>query len=299
MAESSTAYCGAGDCTKPAPSSPLCKEHTLELWHVLAILPDRVAELDVTRTRQSRFSRGGTRGSTETPVPFDDRAGRCAGQAATVLSAWQARLADHLDQKVRLKRPAQAAYWLLGAVAYDHRNRLNTFIDAGTMLTDLSRLVDRIDSIIDRPKHMDAWFAGTCSAPLPDDAGDCPQVLYAEPGASVITCRRCRTHHDVAWRRETLLAHANDTLVTATEAARAITVLTDYDRGETRLVRRISGWQSGGRIEVRGHVDQSGKPRPLYRLGDILDRVAADSTTRERTAKPRATELDILTERTS
>lgn len=297
MKNTTTAFCGAASCTRPSPSSTLCQDHTRELWAVLALLPDRLTDLEITRTRQHRFANAGGRvgKANEAPLPFNDRAGKVRKTATEVVSAWQGRLADHLGVPVRFSTPIAGAYWILGAVGADRGDRLARFVDAGPMLTDLAALLESIEDIIDRPRHLDAWFAGRCSASLPGD-DECPEMLYGTPDESVITCPRCGHHHDVAFRRSVLLAHAHDTLVTATEAARAITVLTDYDAGPTRLVRRIGMWVDRGRMTQRGTLPVAGKPRPLYRLGDILDLLDKADSKPVREPKRRAAELDILTE---
>jgi hypothetical protein len=87
--------------------------------------------------------------------------------------------------------------------------------------------------------------------------------------SGTITCPACGTEHDVASRRDFLLAEAKDYQVTATEAAQALLAWTDYDGTETKLVDRIRKWRDRGHLEVRDVTSLSGRDRHLYRLGDI------------------------------
>lgn len=43
------------------------------------------------------------------------------------------------------------------------------------------------------------------------------------------------------------------------------------ERGENKLVKRISKWLERGHIQTHGIVAEAGGDRPLYRLRDILD----------------------------
>lgn len=153
---------------------------------------------------------------------------------------------------------------------------------ASDMLDEMLDLERRLRRFVDRPA--DRWYAGPCTAGLHglEATWFCGTELYAELGKPEVTCRECGISYDVAERRAWLLAAAEDRWETATTIARAVVVWTDYDRGESRLVRRISDWAKRDRILVRGRREVDGRPRPLYRLGDVLDLLADDARDAEK-----------------
>jgi hypothetical protein len=124
--------------------------------------------------------------------------------------------------------------------------------------------------MVDRPASR--WYAGKCSAT--DETGNsCPAELYANTEKGRIVCPACETEHDIATRRDFLLAEAKGYLVTATEAAAALMSWTDYGGTEERLVDRIRKWRNRGDLEVADVTSLHGRDRHLYRLGDIQDRL--------------------------
>lgn len=269
----STTFCGAPNCSNPIESATLCTDCTQELTHHLEQAAWILDELRNSHTRQQRFSKAiGARSNTETPIPFNPRAAEALAAYVALLARWQARLADHYGIPVRYPNPLAAATWIWTSVT---TRGIATFIDAGRMLAELTNQHDDIEKVIN--KAPERWFAGKCSAPYLDGQ-DCPQDLYADNKSGTITCPLCKTQHDIATRRDALFEAAEDVLATATEAARAIVVWTDYLRGENKLVRRIGMWATRGRIEQRGTIRQDGKDRPLYRVGDIQALLADDET---------------------
>lgn len=150
---------------------------------------------------------------------------------------------------------------------------------APVILDEMLDLERRLARMVDRPA--DRWYAGKCSARDPfDPAGVmCTSELYANADRGWIDCPGCGTRHDVAERRDFLLAEAKDILVTATEAARALLAWTDYDGTETKLVDRIRKWRDRDKdpLEVRDVTSLAGRDRHLYRLGDIQERLIGDA----------------------
>lgn len=136
------------------------------------------------------------------------------------------------------------------------------------MMGELLDLERRLARFVDRPP--DRWYAGRCGIV-------CTSELYVEVGRAVVTCSACDTRHDVAARRDFLLAQAKDYLVTATEAAGALMSWTDYDGSQRNLVARIGMWKGRKQVQVRGQVEIGGQDRDLYRLGDLQDLLIGDA----------------------
>lgn len=137
------------------------------------------------------------------------------------------------------------------------------------LLDELLDLERRLVSAVNSPPER--WYAGKCSAQGLLDEHACAAELYATAERGTLVCKACGTEHDVAGRRDFLLAEAKDYLVTATEAAGALLAWTDYDGSETKLVDRICKWRDRLKLEVADVTSLHGKDRHLYRLGDIQD----------------------------
>lgn len=137
---------------------------------------------------------------------------------------------------------------------------------------EITSAVAHCRRLVDRP--VDRWFAGPCN--------ECETDLYAKAGASFVNCRGCGSTYDVDERRTWLWNAAQDHLATASEIARAVVVWGDGYTGETRLVDRIRKWAADEpkrpkRIETRGHVKVRGVDRALYRVGDVIALLEADT----------------------
>jgi hypothetical protein len=155
-----------------------------------------------------------------------------------------------------------------------------------------------LTKIIDRPA--DRWYAGRCGAVMGTehngstcacachhghprtcdiDGGcgreydnvPCPALLYAEPDNPFVRCKVCGTTHTVAERRADLLSEAEDREATVETITRIITTLGDRDVRSAKVSARIRQWAIRGKIESHGLRVVDGRPRPVYRVGDVLD----------------------------
>lgn len=291
-------------CGQPTTGTTLCAtcRETLEI--ALANIAAYYAELDTVRAKQTRYGSGSPSGiGREIPLPLDDRFTdpdhdhwRIQADTQNTLTTW-ARIV--LEETRTVHGPACAHPCLHVSCAAvrrgqdrptddpasccryltRHLNRITSAPYADEILDELTNLEHRLQRIIDRPA--DRWYAGICSAPA--SGATCTAELYARTDRGAIKCPTCGTAHDIAARRAFLLNEAEHMLVTASEAARAVVVWSDYARGENRLVKRIGAWRDRNRITVRGHISEFGVDRPLYRLGDVLDLLSEDATRDTRT----------------
>ncbi len=147
---------------------------------------------------------------------------------------------------------------------------------AAQCATEIARITTRAWALVDRPPE--TWFAGICDTTHEDP--NHPGTTYAcgwelRPRLTEATtrCPGCGTTHNVHTQRARLIARMADTLVTATDAARA---LSTPDRPITGDM--IRSWRHRGHLEpatitdpdtgsTRPAYDHAG--RPLYRLGDV------------------------------
>lgn len=311
-----TEMCTVDICANPAaPGSFLCSKCDKALEQVLTESSWLLDELDLVLARQTRYSsaRSGPQrpsrddtearrakvGAAAQALPLDLTATAVRGVYVTKLETWVRLLMETIPTCPTYPTASSYADWL-----QLNRPAIRTDNRAGEMVSDLSGAFAAAQYVVDRP--LERWFAGVCSAtvPLPHGSatcdcachrstsqpcdepggckpaqavvGECPERLYADTSTGMVTCRSCGTHHDIAQRRDVLLSEAQEVLATASEAARAVVVWSDYERGENKLVKRISMWAVRGRIETKGHVVEFGQQRPLYRIGDILDLLADD-----------------------
>ncbi|WP_285647604.1 hypothetical protein [Lentzea sp. NBRC 102530] len=167
---------------------------------------------------------------------------------------------------------ARAARWLLA-----HLDLAHQALDAGELVDELSFIAGRTQHVIDRSPAR--WYVGPCDL--------CSTSMYAPPDAEHVLCpnpdcvtttqladQAVRTSYDVRKRREWLLDAAQDYMVTAAEASRAVPMLAPPG---TRW--NYSTFRSALGKEVhpdRTHPDG----RPRYRLGDCIAWAQAKSEAR-------------------
>jgi hypothetical protein len=132
----------------------------------------------------------------------------------------------------------------------------HTHPDAPEILADLDRLADRIHQCIDTPPER--RYLGPCGTTL-EDGTTCPGDVY-QLGTKPPTCRHCRTTHAADQRLAWIADLAADQLVTAHDAAGALSAWGAHITPD--LVRK---WASRGRLLPRGH-DRAG--HTVYRFDE-------------------------------
>jgi hypothetical protein len=237
----------------------ICHPDTARLAADLRAIPDLLAELDTTITRQARISTPSGKGNGDKPIPFDPKASAAAGNIRAVLFGWTKVLLeetdpDDTDYAIAGRAPA---FWL-GQHLADIRMREW----AGEVATELKRASAEGWRAIDRPEER--WYAGPCGNEIDLDDGtvQCGTVLWARIEEATIRCRGCLHTWDVAERREWLVRAAEDHLESARIIASALTVMT-----RRRITAStIRNWASEGIVTALGERDGA----KLYRVGDIL-----------------------------
>jgi len=250
-------------CGKPTPeSSFLCSDCLDDLARTLRDLPELVDELDVSLTKQRRFTDAAGSRSTTSPLPYDMGASNALHELRNELVGMVRVCIDNrvASTDYREAHPgdscASMAAWLLWRV--DGMAALPFAAD----LLHVVSIASRCELVIDRPAER--TFAGPCD--------QCGRDLYAQHGKTSVTCKACGLQYDLAARREWLLHAVDDQLASATEIARALTslempVTTD----------RIWQWKHRERIEQRG-TSKTGAP--LYRVGDVVTLLIAHAEKR-------------------
>lgn len=240
-------------CGKPTRDQrTLCDDCIEQLARSLGNVPAVIAELDITLSRQRRFTDEHSNSDGDA-LPYNLAASRARTRLTDALSSVATRLSVtlHHAQPANLTGDNLAA---LSAYLLRQLNQLVTQPWAADAL-NITRVVDHCINVIDRPPAR--IYAGPCDT--------CGHDLYARSGKRDVTCYDCGLVYDLAARREWLLSVVEDQLATAVEIARALTTLELPVTAE-----RIRQWKHRERIEARAR-DRLG--RPLYRVGDIIELV--------------------------
>lgn len=277
--------CTCGRPTRDAAYT--CDQCTAEFQQALAETPWLVEQLEITLTRQKgvdyRAKNATTGGSKETPLPVDYGAFSAASALRTALLTWVKHCHDtgiaHQSPKTGLPilETAHMSRWLMWRI-----DGLALNPDGPAAMADITRAVTRGKRVIDRPA--DKWFAGPCTREVGDQI--CGRDLYATLDKPQVKCSACHAVYNVGEQRGMLYTAAKDHLATASEIARAITVLSEQSvDADTagKLRRLIADWCSAGRLQAKGTTEVRGKPSTLYRVGDV-DELVKEYIRKKRTA---------------
>ncbi len=308
-------------CGARTPSGlALCARCVKTLHHALTNISANYADLD--RAGSSAVRRRGSTVSDPTwtrvsavridPVSAADAA------ATNALTTWGRVLADDRPQAGLPPRTVpELATWLS-----DHLRSIVTLGWAAEMSRDLlgiERQLKRVAEQIHAGKYLgvcgqvlqpeavhDARSCGCschdvttyggaapgrCDVPggchpeeLVVPAVSCTAVLYAPSERDTVTCQHCGTTWDTQIKRRALVREAEDELLPVAGIARLASVFT----GEVnvgRMEERIKKWAQRGKVEVADVRTIDGRPRKVYRVGDVLDLLAnPSSNTPDRTS---------------
>lgn len=260
-----TTSCRCGRPTRDA--AYVCERCGDKLARALGDVAWLEAELATSIANQRGIDYRGLGSSTpaEKPLPIRWGAVEARDELKALLVSW-ARLCE--EESVRHSSPhaglpadtlTSISRWLLWRV--DGLGLHPAGGDAVEEVTTAVRTCRRIiDSIPER------WYAGPCNAEV--DGVECGTDLYARAEHGNVSCSTCGADYDVPARRAWLLEAAEDRLADAATLARSVSWL-----GATPLnPAAVRQWASRGRIIAKAHTSEG---RPLYRIGDAIDLLAA------------------------
>lgn len=275
-----TNRCRVDGCGRPTELFA-CWRCTEWLGDDLGEVPDLVAELDITATRQYRLGDLGPARSAEHPLPYHPDASDALWCLANVTGTWAVHVA--LDRGYATFNTATwslrtgqgvarvavlAAKWLT-----ERLSLVRMCPEVGDAVDELRDAVRTARRAVNREPAL--VYAGTCPSCSTDER---PAHLYAaanergEAIRDVVACRLCGEQWSYMATRDAMRADVLDQLGTAAEIARALPAL----YGVTVNVTRVRKWASRGRIEVREH---SPTGRPRYRIGDVFELLQRASLT--------------------
>lgn len=203
----------------------------------------------------------------------DDRGSRiedAAAETRAMLNGWVQRL---IQTKPDLHAPRDVS--AMTALLTQHLRTIATAAWAGEFLAELLTYERRLKRLLSGNRGH--WYAGICAArtgPEPDDW--CPADLFVTPGEDVVRCRGCGTRWSVDQRRAEVIAQARDTLLPVALIARAAVSLLEGEPSQQRLEARLRKWVERGDLDDYGVRVLEGRPRRVYRLGDVIDRLTRE-----------------------
>jgi hypothetical protein len=237
-------------CPKPAPHATICGTCRLTLETALHRLPGLIAELQTTAARQNVQGTNDGRGSAEQPLPIHVGAMEAHRHIKATLTSWA--LLTHEEQPATLPTdtsPTGLAQWLADRTGWLARHPA-----ALDIMEEIAGAADRALTVIENQTHPVYW--GPCA---------CGADLYSLHEATTICCAGCNTVYDAGQRRAYLVTAAEDRLATTTEIEHLTAQL-----GQRVPAPTIRQWQARGHVLAHG-TNATGIP--LYRVGDVLDRL--------------------------
>lgn len=161
-----------------------------------------------------------------------------------------------------------------------HRDSIATLEWAGECLRELLDCERMLRRILDKADT--GRYAGVCGNEIGRQEVDgevspvyCARHLYGTVGTAWVTCPECGRCWDGEERRERMRKDAANELAPVRTIARIVVELTDEPSVE-RLIRRIEKWVDRGQLPDYGVRVLDGRPRRVYRIGDVLRLVAGE-----------------------
>lgn len=242
-AETPCPRCG----TPTLDNAEICELCVGQIRADLTIVPELLADLEVTATRQDAITTPGApvTGSRERPLGY--RPG--ASDAATALSATLTRWAIARGYRLRARQGMIARAVLLAELDELRRDRRTPL-----HLDELRAAVARARRVVDRPPPR--IYIGPCDY--------CKAELFGREKAREVYCKPCDVTYDVNDRRDWLKRMLMERYATAAEIANGVGEVlgVQIDR------KRINQWHTRGKLNPAFHTDND---NPVYRIGDVID----------------------------
>lgn len=256
-----TTLCRCGTPTRDNAS--LCDPHASQLTQALAEVPFLAEQLEISRTRQR--ASGGTAGSGDNTVPWDEKASQAIQALHATLHTW-VRFCDeeHIPhQSPNRDLPADddkaMSRWLMWRVDGLTLHELGP--DAWEEITNSTADARRVVFRKPKPKV----YLGACTVTL--NHVECGHAVYANQGDLNGRCVSpdCRTEYPVKESHARLLKALDDRLLTAADVATTATYM-DLPVARDRIRKQINTWHKRGRLTTHG-TDENNDP--LFNFGTV------------------------------
>lgn len=239
-------------CGRPEHDGLLCQRCTRMLTEDLHRLPEWLAELETTMSRQTGKAPAIGGKSAEIAAPANLRALNVYSYVRNQLQTWVREL--DLGDGPKADNPRAWIDWLAERI---QRMRMHPAVDE--LIAEIDYCHKLIRRAVDR--HDDRISVGRCEV--------CTEPLMASPDAEAITCRKCEragieTIVEVAPRRRQMLADAEQRLLPRDAVLRAVPLMWRVEINR----ETFRSWVKRGRLK---HSEVTPSGTPLYRLRDVLD----------------------------
>ncbi|WP_193665365.1 hypothetical protein [Nocardioides kribbensis] len=280
MSECRCLFCN-GEVTNGLALCPTCQQTaTVALVNVAAF------HADVLRIKPGeRVKVRGAYQSTPPPAleSSADRISEAADWVSSIVFGWVRNLEDDRPgiDPAPLDTGKRCA-WL-----ERHLSSIATLEWAGEMLTEMLDCERRLQRILDRSDT--GWYAGVCGNELGRqvmddgevDAVYCPRGLYGSQGTKWVRCPECGRTWDAGQRRDVMIAEAREEVAPVRVIARIAVGLIDGEMSEERLTKRIERWIDREKLLDVGVRVLDGRPRRVYKLGEVFDLLQPKQATDE------------------
>lgn len=205
------------------------------------------------------------------PDPPRDPISDATDHVATIVYGWCRNLADDRPEAGPMPATTERRCGWLGS----HVPSVLTLEWAGELLREMLDCERMLRRILDRADT--GWYAGVCGNEVGREETDdgevravtCERGLYVTQGQPWTRCPECGRHWDADERRRVMRAEAEERTAPVRVLAKIAVGLTD-EPSEERLIRRIEKWVDRQWLTPAGTKVVDGKPRKVYRIGDVL-----------------------------
>lgn len=247
---------------------------------------------NLARWRPGRAGSRPVPGSREPQGAFSDgtegnRVERCLDETGNDLVTRVRQLVD--DRGVEVPYAADStntvrvACWLLG----EYLTSISTLDWCGDLVADLQRIETTLRRFTEQV--VPGWYAGACAS--------CRASTYVVPGLTWVTCSTCGLTTYARDHLEVILDEARGWVARPKRIAETLVALIDTELSVARLYDRIRQWAAREEIQTVRHIrrgyiwnleaerfvvadEEVGHAR--YRLGEVLDLLEREGTTRGR-----------------
>jgi hypothetical protein len=231
-------------------TTTLCGAHADSFKEILGDIPDRLATMPVTISKQSV-----TGGQGGKPTNDDDRPLPVNLGAAEATQNLRAELVNLINRVIHClsEQPHDRTIPGVTMWAIKLMPRIVQHPESVAWYQGIYKAYERTTKAIDAPPER--VRAGTC----------CNTTLYAVEGRESVTCKTCGTIHDVTeLQRQTLerLRNYEDTAANVIRALNGASV--------PLKMRKLTYWADHGIIPTT--TDERGR---VYKVGDVLDLMEA------------------------
>lgn len=215
----------------------------------------------------------------------DDRISRALDEAGAEMVGHALQLADDRPS-IEIPKPDDEATQFLALcdLMTEHLTSMSTLDWVGEFVTSMRHMEARLRHLTET--YVPGWYAGSCRRLTGFDeegaAVRCGARTYVVPGVTWVTCGACGTTTYARDHLPVILEESRGWVARPKRLAEAVVALVDGEMSVPRLHERIRKWEQRDKLVADRQVDAEGDPTgpKRYRLGEVLDLINREGTTR-------------------